>query len=135
MAKKLDPIISEFDTQEEADSYDAWFRAKVQASLDDPRPGIPHDEVMAQLRATIDAAAERKKAAGFEEESGAAPGKLDPIVSEFETQEQADSYDRWFRAKVQAGIDDPRQRVPHDQAMSRLRATSDRVAAQKKTAG
>jgi hypothetical protein len=36
--KKLDPIISEFDTQEEADGYDRWFRAKVQASLDDPRP-------------------------------------------------------------------------------------------------
>ena len=25
---------------------------------------------------------------------------LDPIVSEFETQEQADSYQRWFRERV-----------------------------------
>jgi hypothetical protein len=131
MAKKLDPIISEFDTQEEADSYDTWFRARVQAALDDTRPTIPHDEVMAQLRATIDAAAERKRASGFEED-GSASGKLDPLVSEFETQEQADSYDRWFRAKVHAGIADIRPRVPHDEALARLRATIDRVAAQKK---
>jgi hypothetical protein len=59
MAKKLDPIISEFDTQEEADAYDKWFRAKVQASLDDPRPSIPHDQAMARLRETIKRAAEK----------------------------------------------------------------------------
>lgn len=29
---------------------------------------------------------------------------LDPIVSEFETQERANSYDRWFRAKVQEAM-------------------------------
>ncbi len=49
----LDPRISEFATQEEADSYDRWFRAKVQEALDDPRPGIPHDEVMARMDARI----------------------------------------------------------------------------------
>ena len=27
-------------------AYDAWFRAKVQEALDDPRPRIPHAEVM-----------------------------------------------------------------------------------------
>lgn len=63
MAKKLDPIISEFDTQEEADAYDKWFREKVQASLDDPRPSIPHDQVMAELDAIIAAAKARKKSA------------------------------------------------------------------------
>jgi hypothetical protein len=26
-------------------AYDKWFRAQVQASLDDPRPSIPHEEV------------------------------------------------------------------------------------------
>ena len=41
----LDPIVSEFETQEQADSYDRWFRAKVQEALDDPRPSLPHDEV------------------------------------------------------------------------------------------
>ncbi len=42
------------DTEEQADSYDRWFRAKVQAALDDPNPGIPHDEVMAEMRALIE---------------------------------------------------------------------------------
>ena len=50
----LDPIISEFATQEEADSYDRWFRAKVQEALDSDKPGIPHDEVMAKMWATIE---------------------------------------------------------------------------------
>jgi DNA-damage-inducible protein J len=26
-------------------AHDAWFRAEVQAALDDPRPGIPHEDV------------------------------------------------------------------------------------------
>lgn len=47
------PIESEFATAEEAAAYDLWFRAKVQESLDDPRPSIPHDEVMAQMRAIL----------------------------------------------------------------------------------
>jgi len=46
---------------------------------------------------------------------------LSPIVSEFKTEEQATSYDRWFRAKVQASRDDPRASIPHDQAMARIR--------------
>ena len=29
------------------DQYDAWFRAKVQEALDDPRPGIPSEQVEA----------------------------------------------------------------------------------------
>ncbi len=47
---KLSPIVSEFETEEEAESYDRWFRAKVEASLADTRPGIPHDQVMAEMR-------------------------------------------------------------------------------------
>ena len=31
------------------DAYDAWFRAKVKEALDDPRPGIPHEEVKARM--------------------------------------------------------------------------------------
>lgn len=49
----LDPRVSEFETQEQADSYDQWFRAKVQAAIDDPRTGIPHDQVMARMDARI----------------------------------------------------------------------------------
>ncbi len=53
MKAVLSPMVSEFETQEAADSYDAWFRAKVQESRDDPRPSIPHDVVMAKMRALL----------------------------------------------------------------------------------
>ena len=51
---KLDPIVSEFATQEEADAYDKWFRAEVEAALKEEGPGIPHDEVMRDVRAMLD---------------------------------------------------------------------------------
>lgn len=54
MSIPLTPIVSEFETEEQAASYDRWFRAKVQASIDDPRPNIPHDQVMAEMRALIE---------------------------------------------------------------------------------
>lgn len=50
---KLSPIVSEFETEEEAQAYDRWFRAKVEASLADPRPSVPHDEAMARIRAKL----------------------------------------------------------------------------------
>ncbi|MGN6365857.1 type II toxin-antitoxin system RelB family antitoxin [Asticcacaulis taihuensis] len=31
--------------------YDAWFRRQVQEALDDPRPGIPHEEIEAEFAA------------------------------------------------------------------------------------
>jgi hypothetical protein len=30
-------------------AHDAWFRAKVQEALNDPRPGIPHKKVEAHF--------------------------------------------------------------------------------------
>jgi hypothetical protein len=49
---------SEFATEEEAEAYDRWFRARVEHSLqlaDDPNTcRIPHDEVMAKARARIE---------------------------------------------------------------------------------
>lgn len=33
----------------EAAAYDKWFRAQVQESIDDPRPSIPHEQVMAEF--------------------------------------------------------------------------------------
>jgi hypothetical protein len=47
------------ETEEQDASYDRWFRAKVQAALDDPSPGIPHDQVMAEMQALIES--KRKK--------------------------------------------------------------------------
>ena len=57
----LDPIVSEFASTEEAEAYDAWFRAKVERSLADTRPPIPHDEAMAHVKAIID---RKRKMAG-----------------------------------------------------------------------
>src|SRR6056297_2264785 len=36
------------------ESYDAWFRAKVQEALADTRPAKPHDRVMQEARVLID---------------------------------------------------------------------------------
>ena len=52
---KLSPIESEFETTEDAEAYDAWFRAKVQAALASTKPRIPHDEAMAMLDARLEA--------------------------------------------------------------------------------
>lgn len=38
-----------FELTSDPDAYDAWFRAKVQEALDDPRPGIPGEEVEAHF--------------------------------------------------------------------------------------
>ena len=54
MSTALSPLVSEFETEEQEASYTAWLKAKVQASLDDPRPNIPHDKVMAKARALLD---------------------------------------------------------------------------------
>jgi hypothetical protein len=56
----LTPIESEFPSTEDAAAHDAWLREKVRASLADPRPNVPHAEVMAKMEAII-AAAEKAK--------------------------------------------------------------------------
>jgi len=50
----------QFETNEQAASYDRWFRAKVQTSLADPRPRIPHDQVVAEMDALIKQAEARQ---------------------------------------------------------------------------
>jgi hypothetical protein len=57
----LDPRISEFETDAQAASYNAWFRAKVQEAIDDPSPCIPHDQVMAEIDTLIDQAEATQK--------------------------------------------------------------------------
>ncbi|EBB6195698.1 TPA: antitoxin [Salmonella enterica] len=61
MGTALSPIVSEFETAEQEASYNEWLRAKVAASLDDPRPAIPHDEVMAEIDALINQIAAGKE--------------------------------------------------------------------------
>jgi len=49
------PIAAGFASEEEAAAYDAWFRAKVAASLADPRPSVPHEEAMRRIRQSLEA--------------------------------------------------------------------------------
>ena len=54
----MNEILSRLDsesleTQKQSTNYVVWVRDKVQASLDDPRPRIAHDQVMAEMDAII----------------------------------------------------------------------------------
>ena len=51
---KLDPIVSEFETEEDAAAYDIWFRAQVETALKSTKPRIPHDQVVAETQAIIE---------------------------------------------------------------------------------
>jgi len=55
------PIVSEFESPEQAAAYERWLHEKVAASLADMRPPVPHDEVMAEIRAIIAAKAADKQ--------------------------------------------------------------------------
>ncbi len=46
----------------EAAAYNQWLAGEIQVSIDDPRPNIPHDEVMAELDATFTALPKKKRA-------------------------------------------------------------------------
>ena len=53
MPNEYSPLVSEFDSAEHEARYTAWLQAKVAKALADPRPPIPHDEVMAEMEALI----------------------------------------------------------------------------------
>jgi hypothetical protein len=55
------PAESDFGSPEEAAAYDKWFREKVARSLADPRPSVPHEEVVARGRAIVDDARKRAR--------------------------------------------------------------------------
>jgi len=62
MSAELSPIVSGLETKEQAASHDRWLRAKVQASIEDPRPNVPHDQVMADMRALIESKRNKRDA-------------------------------------------------------------------------
>ena len=118
---KLDPIISEFATQEEADEYDAWFRKQVQDALEDPGPDIPHAEAMTHIRETIARAAARglaeREQAGFDPATDSRP-------------KEAKDYDAWLDREIEESLNDPRPSIPHEQVAREIaeiiRAARDR---------
>ena len=46
----------------EAAAYNQWLAGEIQASIDDPRPNLSHDEVMAEMDADIAALPKKKRA-------------------------------------------------------------------------
>jgi hypothetical protein len=60
---KYSPLVSEFGSAEEEAAYNEWFRKKVEASIADPRPSIPHDEVVAEIDALLEAKRAKKTVA------------------------------------------------------------------------
>ena len=50
---KEDPLIYEFENQNDAADYDDWFRTKVREALESKKPAIPHDEVISRMRKKI----------------------------------------------------------------------------------
>jgi hypothetical protein len=66
MSKVLDPIVSEFQTEEQAVEYARWFRSKVEQSLkqaDDPKSQRYSTDEVGQRMEKIIQAAEAQHAA------------------------------------------------------------------------
>jgi hypothetical protein len=49
----LDPRVSVFGSAEEESAYNAWLSAELDKRAADKRPGIPHDQVGANLAALL----------------------------------------------------------------------------------
>lgn len=48
------PPVSEANSDTQAtDACTEWLMAEVQASIDDPDPGLPHDQAMRKIRAAL----------------------------------------------------------------------------------
>ncbi|MBK5072001.1 stability determinant [Budviciaceae bacterium CWB-B4] len=55
MATKLLPVRSEPEGQEQADSYERWFRDKVESAMNSTKPRIPHKKVIAEIQSRLNA--------------------------------------------------------------------------------
>ena len=53
MTVRLDPLVSEFETEDQAKSYQVWFNAKVREAMNSAQPRVPHDEAMARVEARL----------------------------------------------------------------------------------
>jgi ParB-like chromosome segregation protein Spo0J len=57
---KYSPLIAELGAAEEEAAYLEWLKKKVAESLADPRPPVPHEQVMAEIDEIIAKAKKRK---------------------------------------------------------------------------
>lgn len=58
----LSPRVSEFESEDKEASYTAWLKQKVDRARNSSRPLVPHDQVMAQVRAVVVAKREKRVA-------------------------------------------------------------------------
>jgi hypothetical protein len=52
-----------------------------------------------------------------------------PLISEFGSAEEEAAYDVWLKAKVARAMASTKPRIPHDEAMARVKATLERAKA------
>lgn len=62
-AIQLDPRVSEFETTEQEAEHTAWIRAELERRRADPRPSVPHDEVVRRMEARFALWQQRRKVA------------------------------------------------------------------------
>ena len=62
MSEALSPIVSEFETAEQEAEYSPSLQSNGAASLADPRPPIPHDEVERRMAERLAKLHKRKAA-------------------------------------------------------------------------
>lgn len=62
-AMKLSPLVSEFESEEQAASYENWLREKVAQHLEETGDVVAHDQLMAELESIIATAEAKRKRA------------------------------------------------------------------------
>lgn len=113
-ALRDDPLTYEVTSEQQADEYDAWFRAKVQEALNsDEKNAIPHDEVVARV------ALRRSE-------------MLASLKMQFKTEQEAQDYTEWLITSVEQARHS--EAVSHDEALAHFTAKrSDRMEKLKNT--
>jgi len=57
---QLEPFKADVETEAQDEQYTVWLRAKVQESLNDPRPPVAHDTAIARMYAAIERGVSKK---------------------------------------------------------------------------
>ncbi len=60
---KFSPLVSEFESEEQAASYDHWLKDKVAQHLEESTQVVAHDQVMADLEYIVATAEAKRKSA------------------------------------------------------------------------
>lgn len=60
---KLSPLVSEFESEEQATSYENWLQEKVTRHMEESKTVVAHDELMADLETIIATAEAKRKSA------------------------------------------------------------------------